>query len=1399
MAESTIHEVCLREDQSGEFNFSFKALEGYMFTGDPYIYSINGQEWDTTGGVMTFSFGTDYRERWGDGLGIHGTQTVNITLNYDIPDLNPQDDNTNKIKIDFFVKKMLTYCLSSGYTYYLTFGGLGGAPIINGHTPITGQTSATYWGQNSTGVYVFAGMGMGTYAWYVDSETDALTLYSENGNINISATHSKTVFISTSVYQGNVTLYWGTIVLEITGDFDKATMLFSNGHRNTSNWFRYKDSCTFSYSYNPVSRGSTKTLVTRRDDCELWATNELRRELITASSGTQLVSNSNGYSFSQVYQGRRRRNSDQTEQELIEPYGRLYRRGNTLISVKAYGTIAQATWQDVSHDNGETWTRIDDTQYCYPFGTAYPETRNYWLWSDMVYAGFSETDNDHVWYALVHYTAAGAINGSYYAIVKSVDDAASFQRITHPGSNHSPDFRNITTDFYYLWNGRRGRLFVDLEKDYIFVFFYSVFKGSSSTDHTNPQFILYRGFPSLEDATNGIDLRPVIASDAQTGGVSSTYNGIDFDYEYVIIVDRGLPEPHLPLSINDNGFCIFTTKEHYLVSWNFGLNWTRQTNLPTITQAHTNGTTYTYPEWSPTPVFWQGRNLILTSHTQEYSANHPSYRRNQLANIGLLYGVMEVLEKNEEGWITGNIPQSWNDYQTFGVVAGLTSSAIGPYDSTYGSPSVIYGDNILFHIVGSDPNQDPNFSTFYWYSWNIVNQTTTSTGNTAGQTPAGLSISKLTAYGNKILGQGDINGPVSAVDEDWVLFESTDGGTNFTPIYTHPDNLSYIKSILCKADGTDPFIGLFHRRNPEFTFSFDSGSTWTVLSNPSAFTSYNDSSKFAYTDGYLWIMESRNYSSGRKSWILPANQTVLSDANNWAPYEVDRYTSGLYWHTSPIRQFAAYGQKGIVQHGDFLWWKTTDRGQTWTQIPSITTTDNVTYNNADLQTWNYGLDVNSYTGEFIVQIGDYNSSDYLVTYDFVTWTPISYDPSDADGDNNPNLDVINVMPAPNGNWYALIREAYGSKPRLFNLSESIPTAPPTYDRLVEQWDIIKEYTVTDTNSATNSNYRSDGFWSAHIMNITKDYEFSDGIPRMLITRSYAIDIIPPPPAPTIVNGSLEEEITYPAFPSVEDLVYDVTVGHMRFKHIHSNKPFGVMYIDRNERLHKMDGVFNIITMSITEPIVVKSQDDQVINYGQEEEIPIDTVITAGTSIFYPSMTYTHNYGGYGFAVTSGYPGNPTVNNHVENHAISADNVWLLNFFLNRDDVPNRQNITSPSIATSYLSDFARPIPSGYFFKNIQTVQGPIYYGVRMIFFPPRDRVYINVVGMKLYSDPYGTPYLDGYYKAEDIISDYFGHYNTGNGGDGIWENIEETDYMVVKNGIVIEVGHSKNLPDYDQC
>ena len=1400
MAETIIHEVCLRENQSGQFEFSFKPLEGYMFTGEPYIYSINGEEWDTTGGVMTVTFGTDYREDYGDGIGIHGTETVNVVLNYDIPDLNPTDDNTNKISVDFFVKKMLSYCLSQYTTHYITFGGLGGAPIINGHTPITGQTSGSYWGQNSEGVYVFAGMATGNYGWYVDSEVNACTLYSEQGNINITGTNSKTVFVTTSVYTGNITLYWGTIQINVTGDFDKATMLFDNGHRNTLNWFRYRESCQFNLTpYRPYG-GTTKTQLTRRDDCEIWATNALRRELLTYSSDYQLVSNTNGYSFSQVYQGRTRYQTTQTDYEILEPYGRLYRRGDTLISIKSYGTVGHGTWEDVSHDNGKTWTRIDGTSFSdtiiYPnvnYSTSY---RPYWFWSDVVYAGFSETHNNHVWYALVHYTGAGNYIFGYHLIVKSVDDAATFNRVIFDGPNQGHDFEENTQPANYTANINRGRLWVDLEKNYIFVFFPTLVKKLTNTTTTNAQWVLYRGFPSEEGTGNGGEMKPVLAGNS-VSGFPATYDGIEFNYTDHLLVSSYFSAHHIPLSVNDNGLCIFTTKSQYLVSWNFGLNWTVEVDLPTINDTHTNGNSYTYPEYGPTPVFWQGINLILTSNTQPYSANH-SYTRNTIPNQGLLYGAMEVTEKNEEGWVTGDIPESWDDLQTFGPPSGLTSQSFGTLENwSQTNCYIAFGDNI-FGVTRYNIAIDPSSTSFYWHTYNVLTNTET-VGNTNAQNPVGFAPNiaggnywvRHHVHGNDLFAHGNINGPIQNVDEDWKLYRSTDLGVTWTQVFSHPNSSANLYSYVMDHSGIDPNMLIYSRTSPYVFYSGDHGNTWSQLTNVTQVNIYLSSPKMWITDGYLWIIEGRTGSTPEKNYIIPTS--AMSDGANWSTYEIP--TSVLAHTSSAAKAFVADNQKAIMQDGAWQVRYTTDRGQTWTLLTSITTTDNVTYSSSQIQA-HTGFYVNRYNGKFLIRLGSFN---YVETTDFVTWNPLAYDPTDVDGDNASHTEN-SVVGLQDGNWYLILNDVAGYQvsARITNLSASALTSPPTIDRIIESWNVIKEYTVTDTNPDTNPNYVEDGLYGTPMSNITKDYEFPDGTPRLLIARPWGAEIIPPPPSPVVTDGSLVEEISYPPFPPTEDLVFDVPAGYMRIKHIYSDKPFGIMFIDKNSRLHRMDGIFNIVSCSLCEPLIVKSSSDQIINYGDQEELPTEGFITVGTSIFFPTIQYTTNIGGHGFHYDLVYPGNPTRQEYEPPFSLlNNPNIGGYYLYRNRSDVPGRNNKKNVGQLTSYETNYEVQIPTSYLFSGVQLISPP-NYGDCLIWFPPLDRPYINVIGMKLYADPYGTPYVDGYYTTEDIIRQ-LGWWNTTGGGDGPWENIEETDYMLVKNGIVVEVGHSKNLPDYDKC
>lgn len=1352
MAETTIHKVCLREEQSGQFQYSFKAEEGFYFTNPPNIRKINGEEWDTENdGPMTITYGNDFAERDGAGSGIKGTETVTITLSYDIPDLDPADDNNNNITIEFTTKRIRVSCAPE--TEYITFSNPSqrevNYPRINGLIPYAATTA--YPGDTS----IFMGLVENTYSWYIDDENDAFTIISDQPGITVQAPsgESKNRFVRTAIYEGNVDLYWGNVEVIVTGDFGKASMLFDNGLRNTLRWFRYSPTCSAFSTRTYFDSDYTGTLIQKTGECNFALDQGKRYQIDT---GRSLYSTSNGYSFSEENADRAKYNAgggNYINDTPLEPHTRTYTRENTMLSVYKYGDTMQ-TKSRISFDSGETF---QDCVVQNQNLTGPQAGTDAWVFfKDVAYAGYDDDNSQHVWFAYAGYIMSETYpsgppwgNTVKQVIYKSVDDGLTWNlTFWNTSGNYINDFQDVPTradvGYDHIYH---GRIWASLKNDYIFLYAPSILLNTSGRF----QSALWRAF-AVGSSTVGSspapgDVRPVLASsevvDVQGGGTEDY--GYEFGSDDILYMSDDNDNRKWCFDIAENGLCVFTNEDEYAVSYNYGLNWAKGT-YPTINHTHTNGTSYIYPEYQPSPFYFNGKMYVYTSHTDTSEFN----QRNETGDDSLVGGLMTIKIKNEEGWFTSELPSSWDDLRTFGVPTGLTSSIIGPYDSTYAANSIIYGDNILFHVVGNDPNQDPNFSTFYWYSWDIVNQTTTSTGNSAAQTPAGLSPNKMAPYGNNILAVGDINGPVSSVDEDWVLFESTDGGTNFTPIYTHTDSGSYVRDFVCEADGTDPFIAAIYSQNPKFVYSFDSGATWSELTNSSPFTFYSSTPKVAYTDGYLWIMESRNYSSGRKSWILPANQTVISDANNWAPYEVSEST--LQWHTNSIKQLAAHGQNGIIQHGNFNYYKTTDRGQTWQQITSITTTDNVTYNATDIYQWYYGLDVNPYTGEFKVQIGTSNS--FLLTTDFVTWRTITYDPADVDGDNDGSLDIIAVHPARNGNWYALIRDEYQAKPRLFNLSESLSTSPPTIDRLIDSWKVEKEYDVV-TGSVTRKPYY-----------ILKDYDQPDGINRVYIARNSGVDIFPAVPAPTIENGSTVPEIIKPIFTDSANLVYDVEPGYVRQATYSSNLPFSIVYVKQQGNIVKLDGIFNITVWSICEPVIITTEPNQVINYG------------SSTDILATSEAY----------VSWGFDPQAAANINI----LPTQSIYNT---LNREDVIKVNNGKVLEDQFTYKTDYAIPIPTTYSWNGVETYNPIREYGKHIIFFPPADDVHINIVGLGVYADTFGTPYPNGYYWADNLI-DYLGYYGSGTGW---WKDIENSNYLQIKDGLVVEVGLTRNLPDYDQC
>jgi hypothetical protein len=325
------------------------------------------------------------------------------------------------------------------------------------------------------------------------------------------------------------------------------------------------------------------------------------------------------------------------------------------------------------------------------------------------------------------------------------------------------------------------------------------------------------------------------------------------------------------------------------------------------------------------------------------------------------------------------------------------------------------------------------------------------------------------------------------------------------------------------------------------------------------------------------------------------------------------------------------------------------------------------------------------------------------------------------------------------------------------------------DRIIDSWTITKDYDLVETTGIS-------------IWNILKDYEQPDGIPRMYINRTYGIDVIPAPLAPTAINGSSVQLISTPQYNDTANLNYNTADGYINRLEVYSDKPFTVISVRTSGDLLRLDGVFDIMIYSICEPVVIETESGQIINYGINDQV-----------LYSPQA---HSYG-MGFSY---YSNSSFINPYV---ITTGSSNTLMKNMLNREDVPSKANNLIFNDQMTYVTDYAIPIPSSYNWRNSYYATlsnyNPPEYGTILIAFPPRGKKQVTVVGMKLYADSNGTAYPDGYYKAEDWM-DVIGYYTSlSDPNDGYWPDIADNDYMQVKDGFVVEVGHSKNLPDYNDC
>ena len=688
MATTLLQTVIKPENTSGNIGtYTIKAKEGYIFTSAPQSINIDGNHWDLTGdnNPIVVTSGTDFRETDGAGTGLHGTQTFNFQFQYNIPNLQPSDASTNNIYVNLNTERIKYNC--SAINQYITFSNnkpefaRGGSTTSSLKFTPPQATANTFFGSNA----LYLGIAQQTYSWFVDNESDAFTVYSATPGLSLSATNSKTVNVTTSVYTGSVTIYWGTVTVSCTGNFGKASMIFSDGLRSTKDFIRYEPTCVINIT-SPASYTATvdSRRITKTDDCDFVLTHRNN----TTNADLLLESRTNGYRFSlnNFNSLTSTANAGVGDAELI------YKNNLYVAITNDKYTMSGSTFDYISKTGAPYASYIHRSpdrntwQQCllqYSNGNTIPSNvRDKIQVHDVCYAGYDSTINNHVWFAIAtndfnppHTQNPSNLNTSQ--IYRSVDNAVTFQHL-HLSNNYTGnvDFANVRQVSSSQTGDRNARILVDLEKDYGFIFFYRITTTTStygSTDYS----ALFRFFPSqansgvsttAADANSNWDVRPVIG--AQHGNVNTSSNLPFSSFVYgqntiealVTNVNPSLStsgiEGHLNFEVFDTGICIICFSDKYAVSWNFGLDWAIA-SLPTINQTHSvNSTSYIYPEHYPTPFLFDNEMYAFTGQISQY------FQRNSTGNNRLIYSLMKINPNDSSSLITGNVYNNWSQTYT---------------------------------------------------------------------------------------------------------------------------------------------------------------------------------------------------------------------------------------------------------------------------------------------------------------------------------------------------------------------------------------------------------------------------------------------------------------------------------------------------------------------------------------------------------------------------------------------------------------------------------------------------------------------------------------------------------------------------------------------------------------
>jgi hypothetical protein len=658
MSTQLLQKVTKPENTSGTFGtYTVKAKEGYIFTGLPSSLYINGDEWDLTGdnNPIVLTEGTDFREEDGDGNGFRGSQTVSINLQFDVPDLQPSDDATNDVLINMPVTKIPHKPAAS--ISYLTFdsngvpefGTSGNSFSFQKFRPLTNTSSNTFYGTSA----IHLGLGQNTYRIFVDNENDAFTVYSNNSGISITATNSKTVTVSNSVFTGSVTIYWGNVDITVSQDFGKASMIFSDGLRKTKNFIRYKPHIINTWDKRSIITGSSPNGIAKTDDCKFLAGNNF--------GGLPLESFTNGYSFSNhELQG----NGEYRLTKENNVYMSLKFGTYNLPPLPGSNTVRTFGFQELyrSVDN-ITYTKsllknADGTDFTY-------QIQDDFFITDVKYAGHDTTNDQHVWYLSAVYEPGtqnrfGNPAQNQIWIFKSVDNGVTFRIIQlhtdHTDNDEWYDVRPIKSQWPNI------AIWASIEYDYLVIYVnrhqHENFDGNSDPFYAS----LFRSFPSqhsfVYSNTNPQNIiRPIFSERHGQIPLGQTSTNPNFTSTHQKLLPRVIAGNyrHKVFHIYDNGIALYMGTDEYAVSTNYGLDWAKAT-LPTVTNTHSNGTTYNYPESDPTPFEYNGEIYVLTGTIEQYST------RNTLSNTDrLLTGLMKINLDDQSTLINSSTPHSFND------------------------------------------------------------------------------------------------------------------------------------------------------------------------------------------------------------------------------------------------------------------------------------------------------------------------------------------------------------------------------------------------------------------------------------------------------------------------------------------------------------------------------------------------------------------------------------------------------------------------------------------------------------------------------------------------------------------------------------------------------------------